>query len=250
MYYFASDIHLGLLHEQGEAERERLFTHWLREAASDADAIFLVGDIFDFWYEYRRVVPKGFTRLLGTLSSLTDSGVEIHFFTGNHDMWAYDYLSSECGLHVHHTPFVTELYGKKCFITHGDDITAREHGPATRFMNRCFRSGGVRWLFSHLLHPDAALRFGHQWSSHSRKSKSVSHRFLAEEEPMVRFARRYNPAGRVDYFIFGHNHCAEIYPLGDGSSAVFLGEWIESPTYATLSEGGEMLLHPYSPSER
>lgn len=245
MYYFASDMHLGLTADTRTRERERLLIGWLRSVAPDADAIFLVGDVFDFWYEYRRVVPKGFTRLLGTLSSLTDAGIEIHFFAGNHDMWAYDYLSSECGVRVHHAPLVVSLYGKKCFIAHGDDITAKEHGLLTKIMNAGFRSPAVRWIFSHALHPDAALRLGHKWSSHSRKSKSITYRFLAEDEPMIRFARRYASCSHADYFIFGHNHCAEIYPLGNDSVAVFLGEWIESPTYAALSQDGEISLHPY-----
>ena len=248
MYYFASDMHLGLLPEQESREREKLLVGWLRTVAADAEAIFLVGDVFDFWYEYRRVVPKGFTRLLGTLSELTDRGVEIHFFTGNHDMWAYDYLQTECGVRVHDKPLETLLCGKRFFITHGDDITAREHGFPTRLMNRTFRSPAVRWLFSHLLYPDTALRYGHGWSSHSRKSNAVTHRFLAEEEPMVRFARRYCAHEPVDYFVFGHNHCAEIYPLGNGSTAVFLGEWIEHPTYAVLDSTGRVSLRRYPES--
>lgn len=249
MYYFASDMHLGLGPAAESRRRERLLIRWLREVSADAEGIFIVGDLFDFWYEYRRVVPKGFTRLLGTLSELTDRGTEIHFFKGNHDMWAYDYLATECGVTVHDGPLETVLHGKRVFITHGDDITAREHGFPTRLMNRTFRSPVVRWLFSHLLHPDAALRFGHGWSSHSRKSKAVAHRFLAEEEPMVRYARRYAAAEPVDYFVFGHNHCAEIYPLGNGSTAVFLGEWIEHPTYAALGAEGTIRLERYSPSE-
>ena len=245
MYYFASDMHLGLGAHEESLKRERLLVQWLKEMAADADAIFIVGDMFDFWYEYRRVVPKGFTRLLGTLSWLSDAGIKVHFFNGNHDMWAYEYLQEECGVEIHHTPFETELYGKRCFITHGDDITAMYHGPATRLMNGCFRSRSVRWMFSHLLHPDAALRFGHAWSSHSRKSKAVSHPFLGEEEPMVRFARMYSSTDPTDYFIFGHNHCAEIYPLGNGAATVFLGEWIENPHYAALSPDGKMTLHCY-----
>lgn len=245
MYYFASDMHLGLAPAEVSAARERLFIEWLEQVADDAEAIFIVGDMFDFWYEYRRVVPKGFTRLLGTLSALTDRGVPVHFFPGNHDMWVGDYLYRECGVTVHDTVWETRLYGKNLFITHGDDITAREHGSLTRLMNWTFRSTTVRWLFSHLLHPDAAMRLGHAWSSDSRKSKSVSHRFLGEQEPMVRFARRYTATHDVDYFVFGHNHCAEIYPLDDRSTAVFLGEWIEKPTYAALDETGKFSLHRF-----
>ena len=243
MYYFVSDIHLVALSSGDSSRREKLFVSWLERIGSDADAIFIVGDMFDFWYEYKRVIPKGFTRVLGKLSALTDAGIPIHFFVGNHDMWAYDYLEQECGLIVHHTPFETELFGKRCFISHGDDITARQSGLPTRFMNACFRSDSVRWLFSHLLHPDLAMRFGQAWSAHSRNSKSVKHHFLAENEPMVRFARNRLAQQHFDYFIFGHNHCAEFYPLSESSRAVFLGEWFESPVYAAMTPDGNISLH-------
>ena len=121
MYYFASDIHLGLKVGQTHATRERLFVRWLDEVSADAEAIFLVGDVFDFWYEYRRVVPKGFTRLLGKLSELTDRGVAVHFFPGNHDLWAFDYLQTECGVVLHRADYeILALAGKRVFIGHGD----------------------------------------------------------------------------------------------------------------------------------
>lgn len=242
MYYFASDMHFGLGGGEKSLPREKLFIEWLDRVSCDAEAIFIVGDMFDFWYEYRRVVPKGFSRLLGKLSALTDRGVKIHFFPGNHDMWAYGYLYEECGVEIHHEPAITELYGKRFFITHGDDITARAGNFPTRLMNSLFRSRSARWLFSRLVHPDAALRLGRKWSSHSRKSKAVSHRFLAEKEPMVEFAKAYPAGGGIDYFVFGHNHCAEIYPLDDKTTAVFLGEWIENPAYAVFSPDGKMTL--------
>lgn len=249
MYYFASDIHLGLDAGNGTRSRERLFVGWLDKVSADAKAIFIVGDMFDFWYEYRHVAPKGFTRLLGKLSELTDKGVEIHFFPGNHDMWAYDYLDVECGVKVHHYSANLSLYGKKLYITHGDDVVSKQGAFLTKMMNAIFRSRTARWLFSNLVHPDLAMAIGYTWSSGSRKSKSVSHKFLAEEEPMVRFARRYSASHDIDYFIFGHNHCAEIYPMDDMAKAVFLGEWIEHPTYAVLLPNGEMELRKY-PSER
>ncbi len=244
MYYFASDMHLGLGSPQEVRAREKIVIDWLNKVSADADAIFIAGDLFDFWYEYKRVIPKGFSRLLGTFSSLTDSGVKIHFFPGNHDLWAYDYLQTECGVEVHHTPEVFDLYGKKVFITHGDDIHARTNFWAG-IMNGIFRSRMARWLFSHLVHPNSALRFGHNWSAGSRKSKAVSHTFLAEADPMVRFARRHLEADKqpkIDYFIFGHNHCAEVYPLDETSTAVFLGEWIENPTYAAMERDGTVSL--------
>lgn len=242
MYYFASDIHLGSGEREASLARERLFVEWLERVSADAKAIFIVGDMFDFWYEYKRVIPKGFARLLGKFAELSDRGVEIHFFSGNHDMWAFDYLETECGVKVHHKAEVIQLYGKRVFVAHGDDIHARRGGFFVRLMNGIFRSKVMRWLFSHLLHPDAALRFGQWWSSSSRKSKDVAHRFLAESEPMVAFARDYIRENDIDYFIFGHNHCAEVYPLNDHTSTVFLGEWIENPVFASMNKEGEVVI--------
>lgn len=243
MYYFASDMHLGLGSKETVREREGRLVKWLNDVCEDASAIYIMGDMFDFWYEFKRVVPKGFTRLLGTLSSLTDKGVEIHFFPGNHDMWAFDYLREECGVILHHAAEIHVLNGKRIFMAHGDNIYVKP--PAgVRVLNCFFRSGTARWMFSHLLHPDAGLRLGNAWSRHSRKSKSVAHIFLKEEEPMVRYARKYagESEEHIDYFIFGHNHIAEIYPIVNNTKVVFLGEWIERPTYAVLDEQGNIEL--------
>ena len=245
MYYFASDMHLGLGSREESLEREKTFVRWLLEVSHGAKAIFIVGDMFDFWHEYKRVIPKGFSRLLGTLSSLTDKGIEIHFFSGNHDMWAYDYLQTECGVIIHHSPAIFDLYGKKVYITHGDDICARAGGFWIRFMNSGFRSRAVRWIFSKLLPPNQALRMGNNWSSSSRKSKAVSVEFYGEKDPMVAFSRKYLENHDMDYFVFGHNHCAEIYPLTEESSAVFLGEWIQNPTFAAMDPDGKISLHKY-----
>lgn len=245
MYYFASDIHLGSGTSEQSRSRELRFVRWLEEMSEDAEAIFLVGDVFDFWYEYRRVVPKGFTRLLGALSALTDRGTEIHFFTGNHDMWIGDYLHGECGLVLHTKAEIMNLYGRRCYIAHGDNELI-EPPLSLRLMNCVFRSEGARWLFSRLVHPDAALRFGRWWSGRSRKLKALSHEFGGESEPLVRYARRMSERDpSIDCFIFGHNHCAEIYPLGGGAEAVFLGEWIEHPTYAALGPDGKVRLLEY-----
>ena len=243
MYYFASDIHLGLAYgETDRTDRERLFVRWLDEVAADAKAIFLVGDIFDFWYEYKRVVPKGFTRLLGKFSELTDRGVEIHLFAGNHDLWAFDYLHTECGLILHHGPFeMMELYGRRVFIGHGDVLGKR--GPTAHLLSTAFRSRTVQWFFS-LLHPDLAMAFGSRWSGSNRKAKPVKHTFRAEKEPIVQFAREFLKTQSVDLFVCGHIHCAEVYPLTERSSIAFLGEWIENPVYGVLDERG-FALKPY-----
>lgn len=237
MYYFASDTHLGLSYgTTAPVVRERLFVRWLDEVSADADAIFLVGDIFDFWYEYRRVVPKGFSRLLGKFSELTDRGIEIHLFAGNHDLWTSDYLSQECGLMLHHGPFeIMELYGRKVLVGHGDVLG--ERGASARMLSRLFRSRTARSFFS-LLHPDLAMAFGQKWSSSNRSSRPVRHDFRGEDEPIVRFAREYLKEHEIDLFVCGHIHCAELYPLTETASIAFLGEWIENPVYGVLKPAG------------
>ena len=236
MYYFASDIHLGLKVGQTHATRERLFVRWLDEVSADAEAIFLVGDVFDFWYEYRRVVPKGFTRLLGKLSELTDRGVAVHFFPGNHDLWAFDYLQTECGVVLHRADYeILALAGKRVFIGHGDVFGKRGRGG--RLLSRVFRSRAIQWVFSTFVHPNAAMRFGHWWSGSNRKAKPIRHAFRGAEEPIVRFASDFLNPG-IDLFVCGHIHCAEIVPLAGGSRIAFLGEWIDRPTYGKLDQNG------------
>lgn len=196
MYYFASDTHLGLRVGRTADDRERLFVRWLDEVSADAEGIFLVGDIFDFWYEYKRVVPRGFTRLLGKLSGLTDRGIPVHFFAGNHDLWAYDYLRSECGVTLHRGPFeLFDLYGQKVLVGHGDVLGPRGRGG--RFLSALFRCRTLQRLFSAWLHPNFAMRFGQWWSGSNRLSKPIAHTFRGEQEPIVRFAADYSgrPSG-------------------------------------------------------
>lgn len=245
MYYFASDMHLSNGDTQECRQREREVVEWLESVAPTAKAIFLVGDVFDFWYEYKRVIPQGFTRLLGKFSELTDRGVEIHLFVGNHDMWQRDYLARECGVKVHFRREELELCGKRVSICHGDDIYARYLGGGARIINGIFRSKVARWLFSHFIHPDFALRFGNGWSHSSRKAKAVAMPFLGKEDPLVREAERINTtaAEKVDLFVFGHNHCAERFALEAGGEALFLGHWFEGPIYASMDEQGVVTLH-------
>lgn len=244
MYYFASDMHLGSGPIEERRQRERAVVEWLDSVAPTAKGIFLVGDVFDYWYEYKQVVPQGFTRLLGKFSELTDKGVDIHLFVGNHDMWQREYLTRECGVKLHFVREELMLHGKRVSICHGDDIYARHLGGGAKFINALFRSGTVRWLFSHLLHPDFATRLGRGWSHDSRKSKQVAMPFLGKKDPLVMEAEKINSSGgKVDYFIFGHNHCAEVYPLEAGGSALFLGHWFEGPIFASLDEQGVIKLH-------
>lgn len=242
MYYFASDIHLGHGTPEESRKREKLFVSWLEKVSVDAKAIFLVGDVFDFWYEYRRVVPKGFTRFLGKLSELTDRGIEIHFFTGNHDMWRHDYLSKECGAVLHSKQEVFELYGKNVSVVHGDEIYAANLRGA-KFINAIFRSRFLRLVNSCFVHPNLTIKFGNWWSN-SRKSKEIKMPFRGERDFMVREAIKQSKTSNIDYFIFGHNHCAEDFHLPQNKRVLFLGQWFDNPVYGALSPDGEICLKP------
>lgn len=241
MYYFASDIHLGAGDERLAHDVERRFVKWLGDVSADAEAIFLVGDIFDFWFEYRRVVPKGFVRVLGKLAELTDRGVRVVFFTGNHDMWVGDYLTRECGVEVCTRPQLMTLAGRRVFIAHGDNMQI-DGQPVLKLLNWVFRSRALRWLFSWGVHPDLALRFGQWWSGHSRKSHNAAEGFDASlTAPLDQYAREYAAGHEVDHFLFGHMH----YPgeLREGKlHVVHLGCWEKNPVYAVLDDGGELKL--------
>ena len=242
MYYFASDMHLGSGTAAESRARELALVEWLDRVAPTTDGIYLVGDVFDFWYEYKRVVPKGFTRLLGKLAELSDRGIDICLMAGNHDMWQRDYLQKECGIRVRLAPEEAVLYGKRVHIEHGDEIYARKLGGATRLMNTIFRSKTARWLFSNFVHPDLALKFGQGWSHDSRKAKDVALPFEGLNDPMVAWARQRAEGGDIDYFVFGHNHCAEELILPEGPKVVCLGNWFSNPVFAQLAPDGTLTL--------
>lgn len=236
--YFASDVHLGSAVSDPQHEVERRFVAWLDRAGRDADAIVLDGDIFDFWFEYRRAVPKGFVRTLGKIASLTDSGVRIIFFTGNHDMWVRDYLSRECGMEIHTAPCVLRFGDSNVFVAHGDNMNIGGR-PMLKLMNTVFRSGLLRRLFSWLVHPDLAIRFGRWWSNSSRRKHD--RRTYGEEatEPLIRYARDYrnaHPDQRIDHFVFGHMHVARDY-RAEGLHVVLLGCWARHDSHAVLEDG-------------
>lgn len=216
--------------------RERRFIAWLDQVAVDAQAIFLVGDIFDFWFEYKRVIPKGFSRLLGKFSELTDRGVEIHFFPGNHDLWAFDYLHEECGVTLHGEYALFQLCDRRVFVGHGDALGKSDF--MGRLLSRMFRTRWIQGACATLLHPNLFMKFGAWWSGSNRKAKPIRHTFRGEGEPMVRFARRFLENEPIELFVCGHVHVAEVYALSEGSKIAFLGEWIEEPTYGVLSEQG------------
>lgn len=238
-FYFLSDAHLGGKSHQNSIDTERKLCRWLDAVKHDAKAIFLMGDIFDYWFEYRYVVPKGFTRLLGKLATMTDDGIEIHFFAGNHDLWLTDYLSSECGLIIHLEPYVTELNGRKFFLAHGDGLG--DDSKSFRFLRKIFHSKFLRKCFS-AIHPRWTIPFAHAWSSSSRESKGAIPYLGEDREHLVRFSKeKLKESPDIDYFIFGHRHILLDLPVGSKSRLVILGDWISLFSYAVF-DGKNLLL--------
>ena len=241
MHYFASDIHLGAGTEQEARQTEQRFVAWLDCVAEDAETVVLAGDIFDFWFEYREVVPKGFVRTLGKIAELTDRGIRVLFFTGNHDMWVGDYLQKECGVEVYTTPQEVVLGAKRLFIAHGDNMNI-DGQWLLKAMNRMFRSKWLRWLFSWFVHPDWALRFGHWWSGSSRKRHAREDALTPSlTDPLIDYARTYARTHNVDGFLFGHMHYARDY-REEGLHVVLLGAWDCFPSYAVLDKEGHFQL--------
>lgn len=245
-YYFASDVHLGLSFRGDDPlERERCFVRWLDRIEADCEGLFLVGDIFDFWFEYKRVIPKGFTRLLGKLSEMTDRGIPVHFFAGNHDYWVRDYFEREIGMQIHLEPVVFDLKEKRVFVAHGDGL-GKINDWKYKAMQSVFRSRFWRRVAEVLVPPNQMMRLGYWWSSKNRhgRKEGVSHGFREENEPIVTFARAYEAENgeMPDYFVCGHIHTPVLYPLEEKSSLVVLGEWIEEPAVAKMGNDGKIEL--------
>lgn len=236
MIFFVSDIHLGSGGAEKSTEVERKFVDWLRSISSSAEHVFILGDMFDFWFEYNHVVPKGFVRTLGELARMTDNGIKVTVITGNHDMWMYDYLRDECGVEIFHTPQTYTISGRRLYLSHGDN-TNISGKPLLQLMNRCFRSRTLKFLFSWLVHPDIAMRFGKWWSGSSRKAhgKETDVRYL---NPLIEYAALYSGLEHVDTFIFGHMHIIHhtITPV----DAYFLGEWHSTPNFLQMDSDGRI----------
>jgi len=230
--YFASDFHLGLPTGVPPVEREKKVVEWLNRVAPDAKEIYLLGDIFDYWWEYKLVVPRGFTRFLGTVASITDSGIPVHFFTGNHDMWVGDYLSTECGVIIHTAPVTTILNGKKFHLAHGEGLGTLDN--MYKILLSIFRNRPLRVMYS-ALHPRIGVGIGLRWSLSSRLGKGITKEFMGEaKEDLIRYARTVLETENIEYFIFGHRHLAMTYKLKDDIEIVFLGDWIRNGSYAEL----------------
>ena len=231
--YFASDFHLGVPSLSDSHNRERLIISWLNEIKKDAKSIYLLGDIFDFWFEYKKVVPKGFVRILGKLAELNDSGINIHLFTGNHDMWMKDYLKSEIGLQINYNSKIIHEQEKKLFIGHGDGLGDGDY--FYKFLRKVFTSNICRWAFARL-HPNFGLSIAHAWSNHSRNRKKNDY-VNTKKEILLAYCKKQQKNNPVDYYIFGHRHIPLEIVVDNVSKYINLGDWISHNTYGVLSKG-------------
>lgn len=233
--YFISDLHLGASYFENPLEQERRVVRWLNSIKDSAKAIYLLGDILDYWYEYRNVVPRGFTRFLGTLATLADDGIEIRWYIGNHDIWIFDYLPNEIGMTVVDGYEVKEIDGHRFFLSHGDGIGSLK--PGFKFIRWVFRNKICQKLFSGI-HPRWTIPFAHGWSSHSRSSSNEPLSFQGEDkEPFIAFARNWNKQHSndpIECFIFGHRHILLNYEIDNDSRIVILGDWINQFSYAVF----------------
>lgn len=229
--YFVSDAHLGFPDHATSLKREKELVKLLEAAEQDATEIYLLGDIFDFWFEYRHVVPRYFTRLLGTIARITDKGIPVHFFCGNHDMWTFGYLEKECGVILHRDRQVVEYNGKRIFIAHGDGMGPDDKGY--KRLKRVFSSGVLQWLFARF-HPNFAFWLGKKWSYNSRmKERQEDYTFQGEEkERLILYSKRKLEKEAFHGFVFGHRHVPYHTRIGESCDLILLGDWLHHFTYA------------------
>lgn len=243
--YFLSDAHLGSEVLSDNHERELKLVTFLEEIRAECAELYLLGDMFDFWFEYKRVVPKGFVRFLGELAKFTDTGIPVHFFTGNHDLWSFDYIEKECGVIVHRENEEVIIGNKIFYIGHGDGLNPIDKRYLrlkrlfnNRFLQKCFR----------LLHPDWGVKLANAWSSHSRLKENgrveASEYRGDDKEGIVLFCKKMLKDRHIDFFIFGHRHLPIDLQLEKNSRYINTGDWITHFTYA-LFDGSEVTLCSY-----
>lgn len=228
--YFASDFHLGAPNKDASLKREKTILEWLNFITPTCSELFLMGDIFDFWFEYGKVIPKGFVRLQGKLASMSDAGIKIWFFKGNHDMWVNDYFTQELGLTIISDEMIMDRSGKKFYLHHGDGL-----GPGDRkykILRKVFRNPFCQWLFS-ILPPRIGLFIANGWSGKSRVSNNKKEHFLGEENEWLSiYSKEVLEKEHFDYFIYGHRHLPLDIQLNNRSRYINLGEWINYNSYA------------------
>lgn len=238
--YFASDFHLGIPDYQSSLIREKKFVSWLDLVSKDATEIFLMGDIFDFWFEFKHVIPKGYVRLLGKLAEITDKGIPVHLFKGNHDIWAFDYLNTEINVELHRKPVIREIDGHKFLLAHGDGLGPGDTGY--KILKKVFEFKPNQFLLK-LLHPDIVLWMGLFFSRKSRYANIIregkpENRVKFEDEMLVQYAKRKiidNPD--IEFIVFGHRHIPVIEKIGDNTEIIILGDWLTHFSYGVFEDG-------------
>jgi UDP-2,3-diacylglucosamine hydrolase len=235
--YFASDFHLGSPNQQQSRMREDRIIRWLNFIEPTCSELFLMGDVFDFWFEYKMVIPKGYARLQGKLATMSDAGIKIYFFKGNHDMWVYDYFTTELGMQIISDDFEMERDGKQFYLHHGDGLGPGDHNY--KFLRKIFRNPVCQGLFS-LVPPRIGIGIANAWSDNSRTKKA--HAFtIPEEEWLFIHAQEQLRKKHYDYFIFGHRHLPLDLKVGSNSRYVNTGEWMNYSSYAVF-DGNELAL--------
>ncbi|MBX2905436.1 MAG: UDP-2,3-diacylglucosamine diphosphatase [Taibaiella sp.] len=242
--YFASDFHFGIPDHATSVEREKRLCRWLDEIKADAHHLYLVGDLFDTWFEYKNVVPRGYIRFLGKLAELRDGGLPIDVFTGNHDLWMRDYFQTELGIPVHHGPITPVVNGKKFFIAHGDGLGPGDTGY--KVLKAVLRNPLSQWLYRRI-HPDTGVGIASWFSRLGPKHADSPVKVFqgAEKEMLVQFCLDTLNKEHFDYFIFGHRHLALEFPLPQDSLYVNLGDWIRYDSYAVF-DGTSLKLKYYN----
>lgn len=229
--YFASDFHLGTPSEAASRERERKIIRWIEQVVEpDAAALYLLGDVFDFWFEYRHAIPKGFTRLKGKLAALTDAGLPVTIFTGNHDMWLFEYFPRELGIPVVRRPIAVRLGNHDFVLGHGDGLGPKDY--TYKLLKRVFASPAAQWAFARL-HPNFGIGLANFWSRRSRLSGAKKEdKFLGDDEWLLTWCRELEAAHHHDYYVFGHRHLPLDLPVGNRARYLNLGEWVNYCSYA------------------
>jgi len=243
--YFASDFHLGIPNYESSLIREKRLVRWLDEIKADAEEIYLMGDLFDFWFEYKFVAPKGFIRLLGKIAELTDSGIKVNLFTGNHDMWMFDYLPKELNVTIYRDSIQREYNGKKFFLGHGDGLGPGDH--RYKLLKWFFTNKTYQWLYARV-HPNLAFSIANYFSRKSRIATGTSEdKFLGnDKEWLVTYCNEVLQKEHYDYFIFGHRHLPLDILLNEKSRYINLGDWVKYFTYAVF-DGEKAELKTYNP---
>ena len=247
--YFLSDAHLGSLATADKRGQERRLVSFLDSIKDNAAAIYLLGDMFDFWNEYRHVVPKGYTRFLGKLSELTDRGIEVHYFTGNHDIWTYGYLEEECGVIVHRKPATVTINGKVFYLAHGDGLGDPDR--KFRFLRAVFHNRLCQRLLN-FAHPWWGMQLGLGWAKHSRLKRDDGKEppYMGEDkEYLVQYAKQMmQQRPDIDFYVFGHRHIELDLMLSQKARVIILGDWLWQFTYAVF-DGEHLSLDSYDVTE-